>query len=120
MDEQLIAQAQKDIAANLADVQARMALAARRVNRAPDGVTLVAISKTFAAEHVLAGYNLGLRVFGENRVEEAQDKIPAVAQALAVRGAPAPSWHMVGHLQSRKSAEALELLTCGRRCCSFG
>lgn len=109
MDEALIAQAQETIASNLADVQRRINEAASRVNRDPATITLVAISKTFSGEHVVAGYNLGLRVFGENRVEEAIDKIPAVAQALSQRDEPAPRWHMVGHLQSRKSADALDL-----------
>lgn len=97
------------IAENLASVRRRIEAAASRAGRDPASIQLVAISKTVGPEHVLAAYDLGLRVFGENRVEEAEDKIPAVAEALAAQGAAPPLWHMVGHLQSRKAARALAL-----------
>jgi pyridoxal phosphate enzyme (YggS family) len=89
-----------DVAHNLARVQERIAEAARRVGRDPAGVTLVAIAKTFPAEAVVAVYQAGVRHFGENRVEEAIAKIPAVHAAIA---GPSPTWHMVGHVQSRKA-----------------
>ena len=89
----------------VAEVRARIAAAARRVGRVPDEVTLVAVSKTHEAEVVAAAYAAGLRVFGENRVEEAGPKIAVVADLLAP--APAPTWHMVGHVQSRKAADVV-------------
>jgi hypothetical protein len=104
-----IRELEADIADNLARVQSQIMAAAERMDRDPDGIKLIPISKTFAAAHVLAAYNLGLRVFGENRVGEAEKKIPIVAQALEERGDPPPDWHMVGHLQSRKSARALAI-----------
>lgn len=84
-------------------VRERMAAAARRAGRDLDTVTLVAVSKTQPAETVAAAYAAGLRLFGENRVEEAGPKAEAVARLLAP--APPPAWHMIGHLQSRKAAD---------------
>jgi pyridoxal phosphate enzyme (YggS family) len=92
-----------DIARNMAQVQERIAEAALRAGRDPAKVTLVAVTKTHPVETVVAAYQSGLRHFGENRVGEAVIKIPAVRAALS--GAP-PTWHMVGHVQSRK-AEAV-------------
>lgn len=92
------------IARNLARVQARIAEAALRVGRDPAGVTLVAISKTFPPEAIVAAYQAGVRHFGENRVEEGGAKIPVVHAALS---GPLPTWHMVGHIQSRKAREAV-------------
>lgn len=89
-----------DVARNLAQVHERMAQAALRVGRDPAGVTLVAVTKTFPPEAVIAAYDAGVRHFGENRVEEALPKIPAVHACLA---GPRPTWHMVGHVQSRKA-----------------
>ena len=86
-------------------VQARIATAARRAGRDPADVSMIAVSKTQAPETVAAAYRAGLRLFGENRVEEAAPKALAVADLLAPE--PPPSWHMVGHLQSRKAADAL-------------
>jgi hypothetical protein len=89
-----------DVAHNLARVQERVAEAALRVGRDPAGVTLVAIAKTFPAEVVVAAYQAGVCHFGENRIEEAIPKIPAVHAAIS---GPWPTWHMVGHVQSRKA-----------------
>jgi hypothetical protein len=86
-------------------VRERIAAAARRAGRDPDAVTLVAVSKTHTAEEVAAAYAAGLRVFGENRVEEAAPKAAAVARLVAP--AEPPAWHMVGHLQSRKAEDVL-------------
>lgn len=93
-----------EIAHNLARVQERIAEAALRAGRDPAGVTLVAVSKTFPPEAVVAAYQAGVRHFGENRVEEGEAKIPAVH---AVLSGPRPTWHMVGHVQSRKAREAV-------------
>lgn len=89
-----------DIAGNLAQVRERIAEAALRSGRDPDAVTLVAVTKTFPAHVVLSAYEAGVRHFGENRVQEGIDKITAVAPYLS---GPQPTWHMVGHIQSRKA-----------------
>lgn len=89
----------------IAAVQARIAAAAVRVGRDPQDITLVAVSKTHTAEEVAAAYAAGLRVFGENRVEEAGPKVAAVAELLGP--AAAISWHMIGHLQTRKAEDVL-------------
>ena len=94
-----------ELADRITAVQERIAAAARRGGHAPNGVTLVAVSKTHSAEEVAAAYAAGLRVFGENRVEEAAPKVEAVAQLVAP--APPPAWHLIGHLQSRKAEDAL-------------
>ncbi|MBC7249786.1 MAG: YggS family pyridoxal phosphate-dependent enzyme [Anaerolineae bacterium] len=90
-----------DMAANLQRVQERIASAAERVGRDPAEVILVAVSKTHPPETIRAAYELGLRHFGENRVEEAVGKIGELPQDI--------TWHMVGHLQSRKAALAVKL-----------
>lgn len=98
-----------DIAANLLQLQARIARAARRAGRTPDEVTLVAVTKTHPLETIQAAYHAGLRHFGENRVEEGRLKIPAFREWLAtqVGTAEPPTWHMIGHLQHRKVNDAL-------------
>src|SRR5205085_922356 len=87
------------IAANLAAVRARIAAAAVRAGRDPEAVTLIAVSKTFPAEAVAAAIAAGVRDIGENRVQEAEAKRPAVE-------GPA-RWHLIGHLQSNKVRPAL-------------
>lgn len=100
---------QAHMAANLASVQARIRAAAGRAGRDPAGVALVAVTKTHPLEVMQAAYQAGLRHFGENRVEEGEQKIPAFEAWLAAElpGEQPPSWHMIGHLQSRKAPEAL-------------
>lgn len=90
---------------NLRSVQERIRLAAERAGRDPAAITLVAVSKTFPAEQVLAAHALGICDFGENRVEEAAGKIPLVNQSASgpIR------WHLVGHLQHRKVKNAVAL-----------
>ncbi|MCS7281802.1 MAG: YggS family pyridoxal phosphate-dependent enzyme [Anaerolineae bacterium] len=85
---------------NVRQVRERIAEAALRAGRDPAAVTLVAVTKTFPVEVILAGYEAGLRDFGENRPEEGAVKIPAVNAAVS---GPRPTWHMVGHIQSRKA-----------------
>lgn len=89
---------------NLTRVQDRIAAAAVRAGRDPAAITLVAVSKTQPVEALLTAYELGLRHFGENRVEEAVHKLPAFRQTI---GDPAVAFHMIGHLQSRKAADAV-------------
>jgi pyridoxal phosphate enzyme (YggS family) len=98
-----------DIEANLWDVQRRIAEAAGRAGRDPSEITLVAVTKLFTADHIQAAYELGVRHFGENRVHEAAEKIPIVNQWLEEHALSPITWHMVGHLQSRKAKEAIQL-----------
>ncbi len=88
---------------NLARVRERIANAATRAGRDAAAVTLVAVSKTHPVETLLAAYELGVRHFGENRVEEASTKLPAFRAAIHD---PAVVFHMIGHLQSRKAEDA--------------
>lgn len=78
-------------------------LAPRRVGRDPDSVTLMAVSKTMPAELVRQAYAAGIRVFGENRVQEFGEKAPALADLKDAE------WHLIGHLQSNKAKKAAEL-----------
>ena len=91
------------IAQNVAEVQERIATAARRAGRDPEEITLMAVSKTFAAERIREAYQAGLRVFGENRVQEFAGKAGALADLQDAE------WHMIGHLQTNKAAKAAEL-----------
>jgi PLP dependent protein len=88
------------IARNLAEVRARMDAAAQRAGRNAASVTLIAVSKTFDADHVRAAWMAGHRDFGENRVQEAEQKIAAAAGLAGAR------WHLIGHLQSNKARKA--------------
>ena len=101
------------LAERITVVQARIAAAARRAGRDPAEITLVAVSKMHPAETVVAAYQAGLRVFGENRVEEAVPKAAALASLLdnlpsvVRRPSSTVEWHMIGHLQSRKTEDVL-------------
>jgi len=90
------------IAANLDAVHGRIAAAAARAGRAPDSVTLVAVSKTFPASAIEEAYRAGQRHFGENRVQEFDTK----SNELHLEGAV---FHLIGHLQSNKAARAAAL-----------
>jgi pyridoxal phosphate enzyme (YggS family) len=98
-----------DLIGNLAHVQERLAVAALRAGRDPSDVTLVAVSKTHPPVVVIAAYEAGVRHFGENRALEGADKIPVVAAALS---GPRPTWHMVGHVQSRKAQVVVAHFDC--------
>jgi hypothetical protein len=93
-------QASDAIARNLAEVRARIDAAARKAGRDPASVTLVAVSKTFGAGYVRAAWAAGQRDFGENKVQEAEQKIAETADLAGVR------WHLIGHLQSNKARKA--------------
>ena len=93
------------MAANIYHVRSIIAEAALRVGRAPEGITLVAVSKTMPVELVQMAYNLGVTDFGENRVQEALPKIAAFhPQGL--------HWHMIGHLQSNKAGKVVSPFYC--------
>jgi hypothetical protein len=96
------------IATNIEVVTERINAAAQRAGRNPNEITLVAVTKTHPAERVIEAYRAGLRHFGENRVQEGVDKVSAMADWLAASpGLRPPTWHMIGHLQSRQVGEAL-------------
>src|SRR5512140_2091174 len=90
-----------DVAANLRAVQARIADLAAKAGR-PGGVTLVAVSKTHPAAAVEAALAAGQRVFGENRVQEAQGKYPDLKSRF-----PNLVLHLIGPLQSNKVRDAV-------------
>jgi len=91
------------IAENIARVRERIAAAARRAGRNSDEITLMGVSKTFPVECIREAHAAGLRVFGENRVQEFAGK------ANALRDLRDTEWHLIGHLQTNKSAKAAEL-----------
>jgi hypothetical protein len=92
-----------NIAANLADVRRRMVAAAQRVGRDPEEITLVAVSKTHPFAAIQAALAAGQRDFGENRLEELWPKF----QEARSRGLTEIRWHMIGAIQSRKTAQAI-------------
>lgn len=94
------------IAENLARVQEQISAAAQRAGRSPSEITLVAVSKTFPAEDIVQAVQAGAHHIGENRVEEAADKIPS---AIARLEGASVRWHLIGHLQRRKARQAVAL-----------
>jgi pyridoxal phosphate enzyme (YggS family) len=92
-----------NIAENLAAIRERMAHAAGRAGRNPDAIALMAVTKTMPAERIVEAFEAGQRLFGENRVQEFGEKFGTLAD---LRGA---EFHMIGHLQSNKTAKAAEI-----------
>lgn len=90
------------LADNITQVQQRIAAACFRAGRPHDAVRLMAVTKTVASERILEAARLGLRLFGENRVQERQTKQEALAGIAA-------EWHLIGSLQSNKANRAVEL-----------
>lgn len=93
-----------EAAGRLAAVRARIAHGTALAGRPADAVTLIAVSKTVSADGILPLLKAGQRVYGENRVQEAQAKWPALREAF-----PDVALHLVGQLQSNKAAEAVAL-----------
>ncbi|HEU4417263.1 MAG TPA: YggS family pyridoxal phosphate-dependent enzyme [Candidatus Angelobacter sp.] len=91
------------VAENVAAIRQRIASAAARVRRNPDSITLMAVSKTVEPQRIKEAYAAGLRVFGENRVQEFDGKASALADCQDAE------WHLIGHLQSNKAKKAVEL-----------
>ena len=91
------------IAENITHVRERIAAAAARVRRRPEDITLMAVSKTVEPERIREAYEAGLRVFGENRVQEFEKKADALADLKDAE------WHLIGHLQSNKARKAGEM-----------
>ena len=83
-----------DIRDKIPEVQKRIAEAAVRSHRKPGEVTLLAVAKTFPLETIRQGYEAGLREFGENRVQEALEKIGGLPSDIR--------WHLIGQLQTNK------------------
>jgi pyridoxal phosphate enzyme (YggS family) len=93
------------IARRVAAVREQIARAAARAGRAPDDITVVAVSKTQPPDAVREAFAAGLRHFGENKVQEAEGKIAALEDLRAA----GLRWHMIGHVQSNKGRRAAEL-----------
>jgi PLP dependent protein len=91
------------IAENIARVCEQITNAALRAKREPRDVSLMAVTKTVSPERIREAYDAGIRLFGENRVQEFAGKTGALSE---LRGA---EWHMIGHLQSNKARAAVEL-----------
>jgi pyridoxal phosphate enzyme (YggS family) len=91
--------ASPNIQANVQRVREAIADAARRANRKPEEILLIGVSKTHPAEAIREAYEAGLRHFGENRVQEWEGKLPALADLHG-------TWHLIGNLQSNKAARA--------------
>src|SRR6266566_5347340 len=91
------------VAENIARIQERIARAAARADRNPDSITLMAVSKTVEPERIRQAYAAGLRVFGENRVQEFTEKSASLSELKDAE------WHLIGHLQSNKAKKAAEL-----------
>lgn len=96
-------------AARLAVVRARIERACARAGRDPASVTLIAVTKTMPADTVLEAYEVGLRDFGENRVQEGAAKVAELIARLGPRNSAleTPTWHLIGHLQTNKVRAAL-------------
>lgn len=84
----------------LQEIRAAIAAAAERAGRSADSVTLLAVSKTFPVEDIMQAYDAGQRIFGENRLQEAMQKIPQMPADC--------EWHLIGPLQRNKVRKALE------------
>ena len=90
-----------DVALNLADVKGRVDAATERAERPAGAVTLVAVSKTWPVDHVQLAVDAGQQILGENKLQEGQEKIPAMDQSL--------EWHYIGGLQRNKVRKVLGL-----------
>ena len=98
----IIEQMDETLAERLAETAAQIARAAERANRNPREIKLVAVSKTHPARVIREAIEAGARVFGENKVQEAEGKILEIGRERA-------EWHLIGHLQSNKARKAVRL-----------
>src|SRR5438309_5219655 len=99
----LSADTSDELRSRLEEVRSRMASAAARANRSVEEITLVTVSKTHPANIVRQAIAAGVTDLGENRVQEADEKISEVGRTVA-------RWHLIGHLQSNKARRAVQLL----------
>ena len=74
-----------------------------RAGRSPEEITIVAVTKTVEPERIEEAYRYGFKIFGENRVQEAREKIPKLAHLVGAK------WHLIGHLQRNKVKYAVKL-----------
>ncbi len=91
------------VSENVEKVREQLTGAAKRAGRPADEVALMAVTKTHSPEGIREAYAAGLRLFGENRVQEFAGKAAALADLAGAQ------WHMIGHLQTNKAAKAVEL-----------
>lgn len=90
-----------EIQANISEIRKRIVAAATRAKRDPGDIQLMAVSKTVPPERIREAIEAGVKVFGENYVQEAREKIPDIG--------PAAEWHMIGHLQTNKVKYVINL-----------
>ncbi|MGA9306614.1 MAG: YggS family pyridoxal phosphate-dependent enzyme, partial [Candidatus Sulfotelmatobacter sp.] len=93
------------VAANIASIRERIAIAARRSGRNVGDIALMAVTKTQPSEHIREAYDAGQRLFGENRVQD------FAAKAGSLQDLQDAQWHMIGHLQTNKAAKTVELFS---------
>jgi pyridoxal phosphate enzyme (YggS family) len=94
------------IAENISSLRNRINTSARRAHRNPEEIILMGVTKTVPPQQIREAYDAGLRIFGENRVQEFATKVEAL------RDLHDAEWHMIGHLQTNKAAKAAELFAC--------
>lgn len=107
--------ADREVAAHVAGIRERIAAAAERAGRDPDGVVLVGAAKRQPPERLLAAWSAGLRAFGENRVQEAEEHRQVLPPPESLEAGSATrlsvDWHLIGPLQSNKARRAVELFS---------
>lgn len=91
------------ISDNIARIRERISQAAARAGRTPDSITLMGVSKVVEPERIRQAYQAGIRIFGENRVQEFEGK------SSALKDLQEAEWHLIGHLQTNKAKKAVEL-----------
>lgn len=96
------AQAKNYLRENLAHVARKIEQAANKVGRNPNEIKLIAVSKTHPIEILQAAINVGAKIFGENKVQEAEGKIEEIGRETV-------EWHLIGHLQKNKARKAVQL-----------
>jgi PLP dependent protein len=88
---------------NISRVRERMATAAQRSGRRLEEIVLMAVTKTVSTPRIIEAYDSGIRIFGENRIQEFAGKVEALRKLHDAE------WHMIGHLQTNKATKAAEL-----------
>lgn len=93
------------ISENIAEIRERIDAAAHRAGREVGDVSLMAVSKTFPSYAIREAYSAGIKLFGENKVQEFSGKAAEITDLRDTE------WHMIGHLQTNKAAKAAELFS---------
>jgi len=93
-----------DVRENLESINERIARAASKSNRKKEDITLVAVSKFIDVDRIMEGINAGIKILGENRIQEAKKKIETIGDEVV-------DWHLIGHLQSNKAKDAVNLFS---------